>query len=143
MSAFAIFDASGFVVQMFDAFDATPIPNTAVAIEHDDRDRIVGAPGRWRWDGSALVAYTPPPAPVPVPASVTNFQARAALIDAGLFDKADAAVRASGDARAVQAWDYANNFYRASALIDAIGGALGLTAARTDDLFRAAELIET
>lgn len=74
----------------------------------------------------------------PVPDVVTNYQARAALIGAGLFDKANAAVRASGDAIAVQAWDYANQFYRTSPIIAALAGGLDLKDAEIDDLFRAA-----
>ena len=78
----------------------------------------------------------------PVPDAVTNYQARAALIAAGLFDKADAAVRASGDPKAVQAWDYANNFYRSSPFIAKLGGDLGLADSQIDDLFRAAAAID-
>lgn len=73
----------------------------------------------------------------PVPQSVTNFQARAALMDAGLFEEADSAVRAAGGI-AFQAWEYAGVFERRSPLIDALGKGLGLSDAEIDGLFIAA-----
>lgn len=69
---------------------------------------------------------------------VTNYQARAALIAAGKFDATDAAVRASGDTLTIQAWDYANNFYRDSAFITAMAGVLKMASADVDALFVAA-----
>ena len=83
-----------------------------------------------------------PPQPIVVPASVTNFQARAALIAAGLFDQVDAAVHASGDQLAIQAWEYANNVYRQSSLIAQLGAALGLTEQQIDALFITAAAID-
>lgn len=78
----------------------------------------------------------------PVPAMVTNYQARAALLNAGLFDAADAAVKASGSAEAVQAWEFANNFYRSSPFVAGLGAGLNLSDARIDDLFRQAATID-
>lgn len=87
-------------------------------------------------------ATTPPPPPVPE--TVTNFQARAALLAAGLFNQVDAAVKAQGvDSPAYQAWEYANNVYRASAFIAQLGAALGLTEPQIDALFIAAAAIDT
>lgn len=75
--------------------------------------------------------------------SVTNYQARAALLAAGLFDQVDAAVKAQGvDSQAFQAWEYANNIYRSSALINGLATALGLSAGQVDDLFAAAAKID-
>ena len=72
-----------------------------------------------------------------VPPSVTNFQARAALIEAGLFAAADAAAKAAGGVTA-QAWDYANVFERQSPTIAALASGLKLTSAQVDALFIAA-----
>lgn len=75
---------------------------------------------------------------VPVPQEVTRFQARAALMAAGLLDAADQAVAASGDAFLQLAWKEAVGFPRNSPSIAALAPTLGLTEADVDDLFRAA-----
>jgi len=98
---------------------------------------VLGTP-----DGSAEQPPAPPPVVV-VPASVTNFQARAALIAAGLYDQVDAAVHASGDALAIQAWEYANSVYRQSSLINQLGTAIGLSGAQIDALFIAAAAVDS
>ena len=77
----------------------------------------------------------------PVPEMVTNYQARAALVQANLFTQVDQGVRASGNQLAIQAWDYANNFYRSSPFIAALKSVAGQTDAQVDDLFRAATKI--
>lgn len=77
----------------------------------------------------------------PVPQEVSRFQARAALMAAGLLDAADAAVAASGDAFLQLAWKEATAFPRTSPGIAALAPALGLTDADLDDLFRAAAVI--
>lgn len=77
-------------------------------------------------------------APGYVPKSVTNFQARAALIQAGLFASIDAAVKGSGDTTMLQAWEYANIYSRDSTFIRQMGAALGLDSQQIDDLFVAA-----
>ena len=81
-------------------------------------------------DGTVTVTDIPDT----VPASVTNFQARAALIDAGMFAAADAAAKAAGGV-AAQAWEYANIFERQSPTIAALASGLKLTSAQVDALF--------
>jgi hypothetical protein len=81
-----------------------------------------------------------------VPDSVTNYQARVALVTAGLFDKVDAAIRGADmsvveNKLALAAWDYANYFYRDQAFVVALGPTFGLTSAQIDDLFRAASKV--
>lgn len=82
----------------------------------------------------------PTPAPV-VPASVSNKQARLALINVGKFDAVDAGVRASKDAATITNWDYANDFDRDSPFIAAIAAALQMPDAEVDALFIAAAAI--
>lgn len=94
-----------------------------------------------RWSFADGAFLPPPPVPVAVPASVSIFQARTALRRAGLFDAAEAAVQASGDAEIQDAWVYAAEFPRTSPTIAALAHQLGLTDAQIDDLFRAAALI--
>jgi len=74
---------------------------------------------------------------------VTNYQAREALRQAGLFSTVNAAIKAFGeDSSEYQAWEYANNFYRESQLIVSMAGALGMDAAAVDALFVAAKQIQ-
>lgn len=89
------------------------------------------------------VTTTPPPAAVaPVPASVTRFQARAALHLAGHLSAVEAAMADPGmDPLARLAWQDALEFVRASPTVAGLAGALGLTDAQIDDLFRLAATI--
>ena len=81
-------------------------------------------------------------APIPpVPVEVSRFQARAALMQAGLLSQADAAVAASGNALLQLAWADAVSFKRNSPGIASLAPALGLDDADLDDLFRAASEI--
>lgn len=70
----------------------------------------------WVAEGNTPTPVTPPA--VVVPPEVSNYQARAQLIADGNFASVDATIRNSGNQTAIQAWDYANNFYRVSAFID-------------------------
>lgn len=79
----------------------------------------------------------------PVPQAVTNFQARAALLKAGLFDQVNGALLAlPANSTARQAWEYANELTRNGTLVNSVSETLGLTAAQLDDLFRQAATIE-
>ena len=76
----------------------------------------------------------PPPWQPKPPAQVTMRQARLALLAAGLLDDVEAML-AQAD-RAVQIeWEYATVVDRSSALVQAIGAALGLSEQRIDELF--------
>lgn len=89
----------------------------------------------------AAVTAFDPDAP-PVPDMVTNYQARVALINAGLFTAVNTALLAldpANDAR--QAWEYANNFFRNSAFIATLGPTFGLTEDQIDALFVAANAV--
>lgn len=83
--------------------------------------------------GELVIApYVAPPAP-PV-TQVTMRQARLALLAAGLLDDVEAML-AQAD-RAVQIeWEYATVVDRSSALVQAIGAALGLSEQHIDELF--------
>lgn len=83
----------------------------------------------------------PEPQPDPVPAIISRFQARAALMDAGLLADVELAVGSAGPLVQL-AWAEAVEWRRDSPTIAAIGAALGLTDAQMDDLFRAAVQIE-
>lgn len=92
--------------------------------------------------------YTPPPPPdAPTIEEerkamvASRFQAKAALIQAGLMAQAETAV-ASADPVIQLAWAEANVFERNSPAIAALGAAIGLTETELDDLFRAAMQIK-
>lgn len=91
----------------------------------------------------AEIAAAAEAAKPPVPAAVTNFQARAALLTAGLFEKVDGALMAlPARSTARQAWEYANELTRNGTLVNSMAETLGFTAAQLDDLFRDAATIE-
>lgn len=68
------------------------------------------------------------------PQTVTQKQARLALLGAGLLDQVNAAVLAAGGAVQIT-WEYSDLINRTDTLIVAIGASLGLTSAQIDALF--------
>lgn len=78
--------------------------------------------------------------PVPVPQTVSRFQARAALMQAGLLAQVEAAIAQAGPFEQL-AWAETTEWHRDSPTINAIGTALNLTPAQIDDLFMAAAQI--
>lgn len=94
----------------------------------------------WRAAGNQPAPCTPP---VPsVPQSVTRLQAKAALLQAGLLDAANAHfAQAGADPLARLAWAEATTFERDSRLVAATAAALNLSSAQVDDLFRTASEI--
>lgn len=83
------------------------------------------------------------PAPGPViPQSVTRYQAKAALLDAGLLDAVDAMMASPDTPRVVKlAWAEALYFERQSPTVQSLGSALGLDDAALDALFVAGSQI--
>lgn len=73
-------------------------------------------------------------------ASCTPFQGRMALADAGLLADVETAVSAA-DEKTKVAWEYALLWQRTSPMIAALAGALQMTDAQIDDLFKAAAQI--
>jgi hypothetical protein len=93
------------------------------------------------------IAALPPPPPPVVPREVTNFQARALLMNMpgsapgrSLFQDVDDTLRALGGVE-WQAWEYTTIFPRNSQLIATLGAQLGLTDAQLDQMFIAAAAI--
>jgi hypothetical protein len=95
----------------------------------------------WRqvWDE----VPAPPPEPPAVPQTISPFQARAALLGAGLLDTVEAMLAHPDTPRTHRiAWEFATEIRRASPLVVALAGALGLDEATLDALFIAAAGIE-
>ncbi|EAP75752.1 hypothetical protein [Roseovarius nubinhibens] len=72
---------------------------------------------------------------------VSRFQAKAAMLEAGILEKVEAIVE-QGDQVFRLAWSEATEFRRTSAAINSLGEASGLTQEDLDELFRAAAKIE-
>ena len=71
-----------------------------------------------------------------VPKSVSPFQARAALLGAGLLDEVEAVMAAEETPRLTKlAWNTAQEFLRDSPTVLSMGAALGLDSAQLDALF--------
>jgi len=87
-----------------------------------------------------LTALIPPPVdPNAVPATITRTQARLVLHRAGLLDQVLAIIAAGGVE--AQIWYEANEWNRASPVLDGMAQALGFTDEQVDNLFRAAGAI--
>lgn len=91
---------------------------------------------------SAGNAPEDPPAEVRIPESVTRFQAKAALTNAGLIGQIDALMSDPATPELyVLAWSETLHFERNSPSVLAIAGAIGLTESQIDDLFLSAASI--
>lgn len=118
----------------------------AVEVSAEIYAAIVDRHGLARFDGTAVVAYTPPAPPPAIPTVVSNYQARTVLIERGYLAKVDAALRGAdqtvvANQIALAAWDYANTFERGSPIIAAMAQLLGLAPADVDELFIAASQV--
>lgn len=91
-------------------------------------------------DGS-WTATPATPAQIAATLTVSRFQARAALLQAGKLDAVTAAVETSDSAFVKLAWNEAVEFPRQSPAIAALAAAIGLSDADVDDLFIAASKI--
>ena len=91
------------------------------------------------WEATVNVAASDPNTPT-VPAEVPRWQARRALLDAGLLDAVEAAV-AAADRHIQITWADAPNIVRNSPFVTAMAAALGLTNEQLDALFVAAKKI--
>lgn len=94
-------------------------------------------------DFGPVAEYSAPVIVVSVPSSVSRFQARAALAQAGLFSAVDAYMSGlPADNIQRLAWQDATEFLRGSATVAAMATMLGLTESQVDQLFITAKGIE-
>lgn len=105
-----------------------------------ERDGIVYNDTLKQWEtGWKIRPLTAEELAARVPQSVSMRQARLALLQFGLLAGVDAALAAISDDMQRQAaqieWEYAAIVERNSALVQQLGGALGLTAQQFDQLF--------
>lgn len=117
-------------------FHGDQVPTTAVKIADDLYVRLLEQQEAGKvivaGNNGQPIAIDPPRV---VPAVVSRFQARAALLAAGLLDQIDAAVAAADDAMLKLAWAEAVEFPRTSPAIAKLAAAIGLTDEQVDQLF--------
>lgn len=94
----------------------------------------------YEWDGDEWV-HNPQEVQQPVPQTVSRFQAKAALMQAGLLDQVEMTIAEAGPLVQL-AWAEAVEFRRISPTIATLAAELELTDEAVDDLFRAAMQIE-
>lgn len=101
------------------------------------RERALGS-----WAGIDAAPDDVPPGPRAPVTVVTNYQARAALIQAGLFDAvANGVAQLGPSSLEFQAWEYANTFVRDSQFIVSMASDLGLSEYQVGALFESASKI--
>lgn len=87
---------------------------------------------------SDAMALANPSGLIQVPVAISPRQARLVLLAAGLLATVEAAIAAmpspDGDAARIE-WEYATEIRRDSALLEALGPQLGLTAEQIDQMF--------
>lgn len=114
---------------------ATPVLDDGADPTPDDLAALSAAQEAWLAVGTL---------PARIPAFVTMRQARLALLGAGMLAQVNAAVAAmtgvQGDAARIE-WEYSQEVQRGKALVQALGPALGLSAAQLDALFVAAKAL--
>ena len=88
-----------------------------------------------------IIPYVPPPPEIPY--SVTPFQAKAAMYEAGLLDSVLAIIEDPNTSFLTKlAWQNVTEFTRDSPLLNGLAQTLGLTSEEVDALFIAAFQIE-
>lgn len=93
------------------------------------------------YSGGVFLDIIKPPVDAPVPV-VSAFQARAALLQAGLLDDVETYMaQPETDPFVRLAWDKAQEFRRDSPTVNSLAAPLGLTTFQLDDLFRFAKTI--
>jgi len=94
------------------------------------------------WVSQGNTTVPADPIPVVIPQSVSRFQAKAALANAGLLSQVETIMAdPSTPAMYKLAWSDAQEFLRTSPTIAALSGLLSLTSAQLDQLFIAAATI--
>ena len=118
------------------------IPFTASPDDGEELGRQIHADILASKAGQIVPYVAPPPQPTPVPTEVSRFQARAALLQAGLLDDIETYMADPATDPFVRiAWQDAQVFKRNSPTVLSLQPLLGLTDEQLDDLFRFAATI--
>ncbi len=120
-------DSGGSVARFIVSWEPGELPDERVYIEPTDAEL-------------ADAIANPPVEVPPVPEVIRSAALRYVLNAQGLRSAVEAAVYAS-DQNAQDAWKFETNIRRDHPLVTGLSGALGLTSAQVDDIFRAAALL--
>ena len=138
----------GMVSKVFAIVDGGVVANMAEAVEPLAENWIVAPPGcarGWVYADGKLSPPSPDPAETLAREReemvCSRFQAKAALLQAGLLDQVQAAVN-DAEPFVQIAWADAVEFRRNSPTIAALAKSVDMTDEQVDDLFRAAMKIE-
>ena len=113
------------------------IPFTASPYDTEELGRSIYADCVSGVYGPIAEYVAPPPEPTQVPQSVTRFQARAALMQAGLLADVEAYMALeSTDAFIRLAWTEAQEFNRTSPTVLELASIIGVSDSELDDLFK-------
>lgn len=145
---YAVVDPDGLVTAFY-SDDINPvIPEEAVAISDEVWSAWLQDTARQAWDGSALIAYTPP-APVLSLAPITKRQMLLWLLahknksEADILAAIGTIANATAKAEAQIAWNYPDGgiLHRANPLFDQLASQFQMTGADIDAAFAAAALL--
>jgi hypothetical protein len=144
MTKYATFDTESRLNARYDSTINNAIPDGAIELSDELFWRTINEiDGIWKLV-SGEVVKTAIPIPVPlIPQPISRLQALAAMYNGGLLDAAEAYF-ALPDTPRIQklAWANAQDFYRQSPLVIAVGAILGLSDAQIDTLFTAGSTIQ-
>jgi hypothetical protein len=116
-----------------------PNTNEVFAYDSEEERSVWGAPELVEMTNSELEKHLSPK--VIVPQTVSRFQARAALLGAGLLEQVETMME-SADPLAKLAWQEGQEVRRNSPLVRSMAQALQLSDEQLDDLFIQAAMIE-
>lgn len=134
MTSYAKFDGDGKIIQFYDSDVYKNIPNTAIQISTDDKNKILSNPAAWRYSNGSIIEINIPQVAI-VPEVITLWQARAALADNNLLVAANSAIYSSNNKSLITIWEYGNEIHRSSNTLNTIATTLNLTPQNVDDLF--------
>ena len=118
------------------------IPMTLNLIDTEDLHTFVKADGSEvpleQYCKTQYIApyVAPEPLPEPIPQVITMRQARLQLLEVGLLDDVEALIAL--DRKSQIEWEYANEVYRQSPLIELVKETMSLTDEQIDDMFLSA-----
>lgn len=127
MSTYCIIDSNGNVLTVFANSQKPTNQNGYAEIS------VFGGQVGQQWNGIAFVSGN-----IPVPQSVSVFQAKLALSNAGIYSSVDSYISSNGTESEKIAWQYQQTYNRQDQMLIAVMTAIGQTSAQIDALFVAA-----